>query len=67
MTIYELSFQSVNSIPTVSYYNHRIALKQAIAPAQLLSELGKLATRLRKQTGMPIVAETTEFCLISPY
>lgn len=66
MTIHELSFQSVNSIPIVSYYNHRIALKQAIAPAQLQSELGKLANRLRKQTGMPVVAENTEFCLISP-
>lgn len=67
MTIHELSFQSINSIPTVSYYNHRITLNQALAPAQLPSELGKLATRLRQQTGMSVVAETTEFCLISPY
>jgi len=67
MAIHELSFQSIKPIPTLSYYNHRIALKQAIAPEQLASELGRLATRLRQQTGMPVVAENTEFCLLSPY
>lgn len=67
MTIHELSFQSINPIPTVSYYNHRIALKKVIAPEQLPSELGRLATRLRRQTGMPVVAENTEFCLFSPH
>lgn len=67
MAIHELSFQSVNPIPILSYYNHRIALNQAIAPDQLAAQLGKLATRLRRTTRMPVVADTTEFSLVSPY
>jgi hypothetical protein len=67
MAIHELSFQSINPISTVSYYNHRITLNKVIAPEQLPSELGRLATRLRRQTGMTVVAENTEFCLFSPH
>lgn len=67
VAIHELSFKSINPILTVSYYNHRIALKKVISPEQLPSELGKLATRLRQQTGMPVVAENKEFCLFSPH
>lgn len=67
MAIHELSFQSINPVPTVSYRNHRIAFNKAIAPEQLPLELGKLATRLRRRTEMPVVAEPTEFCLLSPY
>lgn len=67
MAIHELSFKSVNAISPVSYYNHRIALKGAIAPDKLASELGSLATRLRRSTKTPVVADTGEFCLLSPY
>ena len=67
MAIHELSFKSVDAISPVSYYNHRIRLKGAIAHDKLASELGKLATQLRRITKTPVVADTAEFCLLSPY
>lgn len=67
MTISELSFQSVNSIFPLSFYLHRVDLKGANAPDELSAELGKLANRLRKETKTPIVADTREFSLLSPY
>jgi len=67
MAIHELSFRSVNSIPALSFYNHRIALNQAITPEQLEKHLSELAKRLSRETGMPVLAETTEVSLLSPY
>ncbi|MBV9389981.1 MAG: hypothetical protein JOZ78_26460 [Chroococcidiopsidaceae cyanobacterium CP_BM_ER_R8_30] len=67
MTISELSFQSVNSIFPISFYLHRVDLKGANAPDELAAELGKLANRLRRETKTPIVADTREFSLLSPY
>ncbi|MEP0858672.1 Piwi domain-containing protein [Trichocoleus sp. DQ-U1] len=68
MAIHELSFQSVKPIAALSFYAHRVDLNQAIvAPDQLPSELGKLAKCLRQENRIPIVADTTEFCLLSPY
>ncbi len=67
MVISELSFQSVNPISTLSFYLHRVDLKGAIAPDGLAAELGKLANRLRRETRTPVVADTTEFSLLSPY
>lgn len=66
MAIYELSFQAVNPITTLSFYAHRVDLKGAIAPDKLAAELGKLANRLRWKTRMSVVADTTEFSLLSP-
>jgi hypothetical protein len=66
MPINELSFQCSNPIIELSFYNHRISLKGAIAPEQLESHLGKLAKQLSRETAMPVLPETIEVSLLSP-
>lgn len=56
MAIHELSFRSTTSIRNLPFYSHRVDLLRAIAPQNLPSELGKLATQLRKEIGIEVVS-----------
>lgn len=46
MKIYELSFQCVKPLASLSFFSHQVDLKEATTPDELASKLGKLANQL---------------------
>lgn len=56
MAIHELSFRSATPVQNITFYSYRVDLLRAIAPNDLPSELGKLASQLRKSTTNEVVA-----------
>lgn len=64
--IHELSFRSLEPLIALPFYAHRVAFNTAVSSADLPSQLGRLAKQLRRVTGLPVLANTTEAMLLSP-
>jgi hypothetical protein len=64
--IHELSFRSLEPLSGLPFYAHRIIFNAAVSPANLPSQLGRLAKQLRRETGQSVLANTTETMLLSP-
>lgn len=56
MGICELSFRSTRPFDSLPFYAHQIDLLRAVAPGDLAGELGRLANRLRRETGQAVLS-----------
>lgn len=59
MGICELNFRSTRPFDSLPFYAHQVDLLRAIPPDDLARELGRLANRLRKETGQAVLTSGT--------